>query len=224
LSCFKKAKIVCIESAGIQASIAGEKSAYISLQPLQKFKVKLNVYVENKEENFVTIQVKLAKTGPHAWPAERLYVLEEKGEFIPIYRIWDRWHQFKMEVPAVDSSYFICVAQDMQSNSRLVKEGNYTAVDSLSGMVISICKWYKGKEASLSIRFDDSHPRHLSKVIPILDRFGFKATFMINPGNSCFKKYRKEWEKVARTGKYEFANHTTKVNFLLLILEEEHYG
>jgi hypothetical protein len=80
----------------------------------------------------------------------------------------------------------------------------------------AICNWRDGRRAALSIRFDDSHPTHLSTAIPILDEYGFRGTFMVNPGEhppnsrrrSAFHTQRSEWETVAKTGSHEFANHT----------------
>ena len=35
-----------------------------------------------------------------------------------------------------------------------------------------ICRWYGGKKAALSLRFDDSHPTHVTVAIPMLDEYG----------------------------------------------------
>jgi hypothetical protein len=83
-------------------------------------------------------------------------------------------------------------------------------------MSATICQWYGGRPAAISLRFDDSHPTHLSKAIPILDEYGLRGTFMVNPGGhsansrrrSAFEDHRAEWEAVAAHGKHEFANHT----------------
>ena len=63
---------------------------------------------------------------------------------------------------------------------------------------------------------------HLSKGIPILREYGFKGTFMVNPGGKkrASKKFSMaillseniwtEWQAVAKRGDQEFANHTAQ--------------
>ncbi len=56
----------------------------------------------------------------------------------------------------------------------------------------------------------------MSKAIPILREYGFRGTFMVNPGGkepntrrrSDFEDHRAEWEACARQGDQEFANHS----------------
>ena len=99
---------------------------------------------------------------------------------------------------------------------RLPAEKQRTLTDETTGLSLTIARWHDGRQAALSIRFDDSHPSHLSKAIPILREYGFRGTFMINPGErepnsrrrSAFEDYRAEWEAVAKRGDQEFANHS----------------
>ena len=46
-----------------------------------------------------------------------------------------------------------------------------------------VCRWFGGKQAALSLRFDDSHPTHIEVGVPILDELGLIGTFLVNPGN-----------------------------------------
>jgi hypothetical protein len=88
--------------------------------------------------------------------------------------------------------------------------------DATSGSQVRIANWPQGRTAALSIRFDDSHPTHLSKAIPILRDYGFKGTFMVNPGpkesgsrqNYDFERQHAEWEAVMKRGDMELANHS----------------
>jgi peptidoglycan/xylan/chitin deacetylase (PgdA/CDA1 family) len=81
---------------------------------------------------------------------------------------------------------------------------------------VSLARWYDARQAALSLRFDDSHPTHLTKAIPILREYGFRGTFMINPGadepgsrrRSSFQIHRAAWEAAAKSGDSEFANHS----------------
>jgi hypothetical protein len=81
---------------------------------------------------------------------------------------------------------------------------------------LRVAPWPGGRAAALSLRFDDSHPTQLTKVVPILREYGFRGTFMICPGaaeasgrrTSDFDQHRAEWEAVAKQGDHEFANHS----------------
>lgn len=70
-----------------------------------------------------------------------------------------------------------------------------------------VAQWYGGKHAAVSLRFDDAHPTHLDKAVPILDEFGFPGTFMINPGREGYQQRKAEWEALPARG-HELANHT----------------
>jgi len=204
------ASVYSLDTAGIKVKIPEEEAlTKISFDPVGRFEVKLNVYPESSDGP-ITIHVELAGTGPKTWPAEYLCVLDESGQTIPIRRNGIEWHRFDMEVSGARRSYIIRAAppEDVEPEPKLSIETERTATDPETGVTVSICKWYGGRKGALSIRFDDSHPTHLSKVIPLLDEFGFKGTFMINPGNADFQNHRLEWEACARTERHEFANHT----------------
>jgi peptidoglycan/xylan/chitin deacetylase (PgdA/CDA1 family) len=99
---------------------------------------------------------------------------------------------------------------------RPTSEKDRTILDAASGAQIRIATWPQGRTAALSIRFDDSHPAHLSTAIPILREYGFKGTFMVNPGpkepgsrqNYAFETQHAEWEAVMNQGDMELANHS----------------
>jgi peptidoglycan/xylan/chitin deacetylase (PgdA/CDA1 family) len=71
-----------------------------------------------------------------------------------------------------------------------------------------VARWYGNKAAAVSLRFDDSLDSHVTYVIPKLNQYGFKATFMINPGLDRYQKNKEFWEtQVPRMG-HELGNHT----------------
>jgi hypothetical protein len=102
------------------------------------------------------------------------------------------------------------------SQPALPAEGERQLRDEKTGLSVTVPRWYDGRRAALSLRFDDSHPTHLTTVIPILRAYGFRGTFMINPGaveagsrrRSDFQAQRAKWEAVAQAGDQELANHT----------------
>lgn len=195
-----------MKDAGIRISVQNPQ-VEISLQKTGKFRVKVGVDPGNYTEP-IALQVELTATGRNTWPAEELYVIGEIGQMLPIRRNGVQWHKFEMTVPGVWASYTICA----DKNRDLPIQEDPIAGKLYTNYRASICKWYGGLDAALCIRFDDSHPTHLSRAIPVLDEFGFRATFMINPGGSNFKEHQEEWEACARTDKHEFANHTLHHN------------
>ena len=45
-----------------------------------------------------------------------------------------------------------------------------------------VCRWFGGKQAAISIRFDDSHPTHIEVAFPLLDEFGLVGHLLRQPG------------------------------------------
>ena len=73
---------------------------------------------------------------------------------------------------------------------------------------VGICRWFRGKKAAFSLRFDDAHPTHVEKAVPMLNERGFVGTFLINPGNRGYNEHRADWEgPVIRQG-HELGDHT----------------
>ena len=199
-----------LETDGIRVkSISAGKPGKISLEHIGRFQVVINVDpVDGGNE--VELQVEVAETGPKTWPAEDLSVADKTGRAVPIRRNGDQWHRFNMMVPGVRGAYTVraVAPDDANRSARLPAEAERTASDRATGVSASICRWYGGRDAALSIRFDDSHPTHLKTAVPILRECGFRATFMINPGTPDFLAHRAEWEACARRAEHEFANHT----------------
>src|ERR1700674_1625644 len=72
----------------------------------------------------------------------------------------------------------------------------------------SIARWYNNRAAAISLRFDDSLESHVKIVIPTLNTYGIKATFMVNPGMDRYLKYKDFWENTVPRMGHEFGNHT----------------
>jgi peptidoglycan/xylan/chitin deacetylase (PgdA/CDA1 family) len=67
--------------------------------------------------------------------------------------------------------------------------------------------WPDGRRVAVSLTFDDGLQSQLNIAIPILDKFGFKATFYINPRGDDYRSLLKPWKDVADRG-HEIGNHT----------------
>ncbi len=65
--------------------------------------------------------------------------------------------------------------------------------------------WPEGKRTALSLTFDDARPSQIDVGIPILDRYGVKATFYVSPDR--IGERLEGWKKAVRNG-HEIGNHT----------------
>ncbi len=83
----------------------------------------------------------------------------------------------------------------------------YEAPDSTQS-VARICRWYGGKKAALSLRFDDSYATHVELAVPMMNKYGIIGTFMVNPGSGGYDQYRSAWEGSVIQQGHELADHT----------------
>lgn len=65
--------------------------------------------------------------------------------------------------------------------------------------------WPEGKQAALSISFDDSRVSQWENGIPILDEYGIKSTFYVMP--HVVENHLDAWKAAAASG-HEIGNHT----------------
>jgi len=65
--------------------------------------------------------------------------------------------------------------------------------------------WPEGKRMALSLTFDDARLSQPEKGIPLLDKYGVKATFYISPGSMM--KRIDDWKMAADNG-HEIGNHS----------------
>lgn len=74
---------------------------------------------------------------------------------------------------------------------------------------ISLSKftWPPGKRAAISLTFDDARASQLDVGIPILDQYGFKATFCVSTGP--VQQRVREWRNVVSAG-HEIGNHSMR--------------
>lgn len=182
-------------------------TARLTAQADARFKLRIGVE-PGKEQRPLTIHVQLPGTGPSTWPAADVVVTDSRGKRLLVRRTGLEWHRLLFEVPATRAQYVVQTVRPKTPGPPRLEDRVRMATDSLTGLRARICRWYDGRRAALCIRFDDSHPTHLSRAIPILREYGFKGTFMINPGRPGFLEHKGEWEAVARRGDQEFGNHT----------------
>jgi len=205
-----------VDLGGVTVRLEGYRgSATIVAQSLDLFKVRLAVDPKAETQPLV-IRVELPNSGPRAWPAADIEVRDAQGRAVMVRHAGIEWSNLLISVPAVAGSYFVQAVPPPSGKPSMPSDKERVLTDKATGLCLSVAKWHDGRQAALSLRFDDSHPTHLTKAIPILREYGFRGTFMINPGvdepgsrrRSNFQARRVEWEAVARAGDQEFANHS----------------
>jgi hypothetical protein len=206
-----------------QAEVAGVKVKFVDYQGQATFSVealgkhRLQIDVDpGAERDPLTLGVELPISGRNAWPVVDVEVRDSRGVATSVRRPGIEWHKLFLPVRAERGTYYVQVVEPPGDRPRLLSEEDRHVTDATTGLSATVSKWYDGRRAALSIRFDDSHQTHLSKAIPVLRDYGFRGTFMVNPGDhppnsrrrSAFQEHRSQWETVARRGDQEFANHT----------------
>ena len=204
------------EVAGVNVRIVDYSGpATLSVEATDTYELQIDIDPQ-AEQKALTCQVKLPIEGPHRWPFNDVEVLDSELHAVAVRRGGIEWHKLSIAVPPGRRTFLVRAVEPPGDRPKFSSEQGHQATDPKTGLSATISKWFDGRRAALSIRFDDSHPTHLSKAIPILDEFGFRGTFMVNPGQhppnsrrrSAFEDHRADWEAVAKRGNHEFANHT----------------
>ena len=217
----------CLSASAVEAArsveVAGAKIEFVDYQGPATVSVqspekhKLLIDVDPKSERYpLVLRVELAKSGPNTWPFVDVEVLDPDRRAVAVRRAGIEWHTLLVTVPPARGTFVVHAVEPPAGRPRLSSKKERNVADPATGLSAAIADWHAGRRAALSIRFDDSHPTHLSKAVPTLDEYGFRGTFMVNPGEhppnsrrrSAFHTHRSEWEAVARSGNHEFANHT----------------
>ncbi len=189
--------------------------ATFSVRSTEDFRLEISV-TPNTEREPLSLRIELAESGRETWPAQDVEVRDSAGQAVPVRRAGIEWHRLFLTVPAESATYVVQAVPPTKEGPRAVPEKGRQCSDTTTGLEAAVCNWHGARRAALSIRFDDSHPTHLSKAIPILREYGFRGTFMVNPGSfppgsrrrSAFQDQLAEWQAVAALGDQEFANHT----------------
>jgi peptidoglycan/xylan/chitin deacetylase (PgdA/CDA1 family) len=190
-------------------------TATISAASLGKFKLRVQVN-RNDESQPLNVRVELPKAGRNVWPANDVEVRDEAGAAMLVQRSGIEWENLLVPITGKINAFIVQAVEPPVPAPRATSEKDRMIQDAISGAQVRIANWPQGHTTALSIRFDDSHPTHLSKAIPILREYGFKGTFMVNPGpkepgsrqSYSFETQLAEWEAVMKQGDMELANHS----------------
>lgn len=192
-----------------------DAAATFNATSLGKFKLRVQLNRQGGAQT-LNVRVELPKSGRNVWPANDVEVRDEAGVAMRVRRSGIEWENLVIPVPDKVSTFIVQAVPPPTPQPRATSDKERLIQDTTSGTQVRIANWPQGRTAALSIRFDDSHPTHLSKAIPILREYGFKGTFMVNPGpkepgsrqNYAFETQHAEWEAVMKQGDMELANHS----------------
>lgn len=201
---------------GVKVSLERHSgSARVNATRLEQFKLRLDVDREGEAQP-LTLRVELPASGRNVWPASHVEVRDAAGQAMLVQRSGIEWEKLLIPLPQHVTGCVVQAVEPAGGWPRTTSEKDRVLEDAASGAKVRIANWPQGRTAALSIRFDDSHPTHLSKAVPILREYGFKGTFMVNPGpkepgsrqNYAFETQHAEWEAVMKQGDMELANHS----------------
>jgi len=72
---------------------------------------------------------------------------------------------------------------------------------------VSKSVWPNGCLGAVSLTFDDGMTSQLKIAVPLLERYGFRGTFYLNPSGDDWLERLAPWKRVAEAG-HEIGNHT----------------
>jgi peptidoglycan/xylan/chitin deacetylase (PgdA/CDA1 family) len=198
------------EVAGAEVALDQyEGPAQVSVTAVERLCLRVDLDPKG-EQRPLTIRVDLAQSGPATWTVEDVQVTDATGKLIPVRRSGTEWGRLFIATPPTAQTYFVeaVIPPPGRLNPPSFPETDRDVIEAGAGLRARVCEWFDGRRAALSLRFDDSHPTHTLKAIPILREYGFRGTFMINPGTPDYEEHREAWEACAAQGDQEFANHT----------------
>jgi peptidoglycan/xylan/chitin deacetylase (PgdA/CDA1 family) len=203
-------------AAGVTASLERYSGpAEISATSLGQFKLRVEISRRGDTQP-LNVRIELPVTGREAWPVNDVEVSDDAGTSLLVRRSGIEWEKLVVPVPDKVGALIVHAVEPARPSPPSTSDKDRVIQDVASGAQLRVANWPLGRTAALSIRFDDSHPSHLSKAVPILREYGFKGTFMVNPGpkepgsrqNYEFETQHAEWAALMKQGDMELANHS----------------
>lgn len=114
-----------------------------------------------------------------------------------------------MKTVAAGALFCLFVLGSASCSSARKSRGPASASDPYAASRVAVSRfvWPDGKQAAVSLTFDDARPSQLDAGIPILDAYGIKATFYISTAPA--RERLPEWQDVLATG-HEIGNHSMR--------------
>ena len=104
---------------------------------------------------------------------------------------------FNIKIFPLSASVFFAAAGLSVSSAQ-----NYQSETAVNKTVF---RWPEGKQVAVSLTFDDARLSQADRGIPLLDRYGVRATFYVSPGSMMQRI--DGWKKAVQTG-HEVGNHS----------------
>jgi beta-glucosidase len=98
------------------------------------------------------------------------------------------------------TTFFIIIAFNLFASVCQAQSYQTSAVKNKSEL-----QWPQGKKMAVSLTFDDARLSQVDKGIPLLDKYGVKATFYISPDNMLQRP--DAWKKAVKNG-HDIGNHS----------------
>lgn len=201
------------EFEGVKVSFE-EGGGTITAERLGSFRLRLLVSSSGGASRILRIE--LPESGPKAWPVADVRVVDLEGRPLAVRRPGIEWAKLSVPLAAGLSGIVVEAVEPDGGWPVRTSERDRSLEDSPSGAIVGIATWPGGKRAALSLRFDDSDPSHLDLVDPMLQEYGLRGTFMVNPGpdepgsrhRSAFQVRLADWKALAARRDHELANHT----------------
>jgi beta-glucosidase len=105
-----------------------------------------------------------------------------------------------MKFQSLSCSLFIILIFSLLSTA-----GNAQGYQSGTSQKKSDFKWPEGRKMAISLTFDDARLSQPDLGIPLLDKYGVKATFYVSPDNMLQRV--EAWQKAVKTG-HDIGNHS----------------
>lgn len=188
---------------------AARATARVRAEQVGPSRVRIDLAVEPVPGGFGVPLVLQVEFVPR-WPGYEydLEVLDDAGARMPARRPSYLARQLLIPVPARSATCFVQATRPDRDDPPPPDEAARGALEPQTGLVANVCRWFDGRQAAVSFRFDDSYPSHILTAIPVLREYGYTGTFFINPGSGEYLAHREAWETCAAQGDQEFANHT----------------
>ncbi len=200
----------CAQPAGVTAELLPPpEGATVSVQPEGPLRTRIEVTCPGdtaQGDAPLTLRLDITPRWPHYYLD--VAVLDADGQFLPCTWRSSERNRVEVAIPAASGTYFLQITDPRAGRPPLLDEAHRSARDPATGLQASICRWFDGRAAALSFRFDDSHPTHILKAVPMLREYGFTGTFFINPGTGDYLAHAEDWAACAAQGDQEFANHS----------------
>ena len=152
---------------------AARRTARVVAEQVGPSRVKMELVMDDAApgpDQPLTLQVDFVPR----WPGYEhdLEVLDDAGARMAARRPSYLERRLLIPVPARNATYHVQAVRPDPDAPPPTDEAARTAREPETGLAATICRWFDGRQAAVSFRFDDSYPSHILTAIPILREYG----------------------------------------------------